>query len=103
MEDKSEKRQNQSSALITYRILAIATILHAAILTMIQLYFPIISGRAWILFVWLWFLWPVILLIHPSRSLRRWLIPVGISILLFIPCWFEIAALTAWRIKGFAP
>ena len=104
MEIENEKQKVQTPAPLTYRIIASATILHALILMLlIRFNLPIISGRTWIVLVWLWLLWPIIILIHPARSLRRWLIPVGVGILLFIPCWFEIAAFTAWRINGFAP
>src|SRR6266480_4177253 len=103
MKEEIEKQEKQTSAPLTYRILAGAAILHALILMlMIRLSLNIISGRTWIVFVWFWFLWPIVLLIHPARSLRRWLLPVGVGILLLIPCWFEIAAFTAWRINGFA-
>ena len=104
MDEETEKQQKQIPLPMTYRILAEAAILHALSLTlMIKLNVNPVSGRTWIVFVWLWLIWPVVLLIHPARTLRRWLLPVGVGILLLFPCWFEIAAFTAWRIKGFAP
>ncbi len=104
MEKEIEKQKMQNLAPMTYRILASVAILHALSLTLMnKLNISPVSGRTWIVLVWLWFFWPIILLIHPARTLRRWLLPVGVGILLFVPCWFEILAFSAWRIKGFAP
>jgi hypothetical protein len=104
MEEEIEKQKMQTPVPLTYCILAGATILHALILTlMIRLNLNIISGRTWIVLVWFWFLWPIVISIHPARSLRRWLFPVVTGILLLVPCWFEILVFTSWRIDGFAP
>jgi hypothetical protein len=62
-----------------------------------------VSGKTWVVFAWFWLVWPLILALHPARSTRRLVIPLGISILLFLPCAPTIAAFTAWSIGGFAP
>jgi hypothetical protein len=42
--------------------------------------------RLWVGFVTLWFIWPVILVIHHGRSLLRFLIPVTLGVLFLVPC-----------------
>ena len=89
MSEVTEKQKLQMPAPLTYRILAGAAILHALILMLtikFNLGMDIISGRTWVVLVWVWFLWPIVILIHPARSLRRWLLPVGVGILLLAPC-----------------
>jgi hypothetical protein len=49
------------------------------------------------------FLWPVLLALHPNRSLVRFAVPVGLGIALLIPCAQAIYAFTAWTIGGFGP
>ena len=106
MSEVTEQQKLHMPAPRTYLILAGAAILHALIL-MLTIKFnlgkEIISCRRWVVLVWFWFLWPIILLIHPARSLRRWLIPVGVGLLLLLTCWAEIYVFTAWSIDGFAP
>jgi hypothetical protein len=97
-----EKYNFERPVPLSYRLLAGATVIHPTILLLI-FFSKITSARIFILLGWVWFLWPIILLIHPARSLRRWFIPVGIGFLLFLPSLFGVFTMTMWKINGFAP
>ncbi|MDQ3313885.1 MAG: hypothetical protein M3505_04535 [Verrucomicrobiota bacterium] len=75
----------------THRIIGGAAILHAAIIggivigMALQGWFP--SSRLWVAFVTLWLVWPIALLVHRGRSIRRLAIPLLISLPLLWPAW----------------
>lgn len=102
MEEENGKQKLCGLVPLSYRLLAGAAILHPVILALI-FFSPnsSISGRTFILLGWPWFVWPIVLLIHPARSLRRWLIPVGIGFLLFLPSLTGIFFITIWKFNGF--
>jgi hypothetical protein len=104
MKQEIEQQKSQGHVPLSYRLFAGGTIIHAAILFLI-IWLPheFSVRKAILLLGWLWLLWPIVLLVHPARSLRRWLIPVGIATLLLIPCWFTIVTITIWSFNGFAP
>jgi hypothetical protein len=62
-----------------------------------------ISGRAWTLVAWVWLLWPMVLIIHPARSLLRVALPSAIGLLILAPCIPVLFAYTAWSFQGVAP
>ncbi len=105
--EQLEEQKAKGSAPLTYRLLAGAMILQATyllVIVWIPSIPPYLASKRIVLTVgWLWFLWPIILLAHPARSLRRWIIPVVIGFLLLLPCLFALFALTVWSINGFAP
>jgi hypothetical protein len=45
-----------------------------------------LNDRFWIALALLWLLWPVALLLHPGRSWLRFVISIGLSLLLLVPC-----------------
>src|SRR5438093_3616412 len=87
-----------SSALRTHRILGAAAICHAAAVATVIIVmffrgrFP--SSPLWVVFVTSWLVWPVVLLLHRGRSLRRVAIPVLISLPLLWPAWrdYQVSA-----------
>jgi hypothetical protein len=82
----------------THRVLGAAAICHAAVVSAVIIVmffhgeFP--SGPLWVAFVTSWLVWPVLLLLHRGRSLRRVTIPVLISLILLWPAWrdYQISA-----------
>ena len=82
----------------THRILGAAALCHAAAVATVIIVmffhgeFP--GGRLWVAFVTSWLVWPVVLLLHRGRSLRRVAIPVLISLPLLWPAWrdYQISA-----------
>lgn len=82
----------------THRILGAAAICHAAVVATVIIVmffhsrFP--SGPLWVAFVTSWLVWPVALVLHRGRSLRRVAIPVLISLPLLWPAWrdYQISA-----------
>jgi hypothetical protein len=88
--------------------LAVAAVLHALLVALLwvgEFYFDIsiVPARAWLVLAWAWLIWPVVLLLHPDRSLSRVLIPCFIGVALLGPCLSTIWSVTAWAIVGFAP
>ena len=88
----------------SYCLLAGTMIIHAAIMSICFMTGLGPKSSIFILLGWLWFIWPIVLLIHPARSLRRWIIPSGIGFLLFMPSLIGIFVMTIWKFgNGFAP
>jgi|SRR5450631_442267 len=88
-----------------YRALATIMIVHALlillfVLSLIYFDFAVIPGRAWLILSWLWFIWPLVLLLHPDRSVLRVLAPCLVSIALLAPCAPLVWALTVLAIGG---
>ena len=91
----------------TYRVLAVVAVFHAALIVLIWLgafYFDlaVVSSRAWMVFSWLWLIWPLVLLLHPDRSPLRILVPCLIGIAMLAPCLSTLWSFTIWAIGGFA-
>jgi hypothetical protein len=85
--------------------LAVAAIAHALLLLGMDNYaeWNFVSTRCWLLLFWLWPLWPLLLVLHPARTLKRVSAPVVIGIALLVPCIPTAFMFTAWTIFGFAP
>ena len=64
---------------------------------------PLIQARHWLILVWLWLLWLPVLALHPGRTLRGVLVPLGIGLLVLAPCVPTLFTFTTWSIRGFAP
>ena len=79
-----------SATVRTHRIIGGLAVVHALIIAGVVigmgLYGLFPAGWLWIAFVTLWLAWPVALLVHRGRSLRRVLIPLSVSVLLI--WWF---------------
>ena len=91
-----------------YHVIAALTIAHALVVSLLWVgvfYFDfiVIAGRAWVILFWLWFIWPAMLLLHPSRSTRRVLWPSLVGIALLAECFPTVWSYTAWSATGFAP
>ena len=91
-----------------YSLLALLAVAHAGAVLTVWLLRPrdgglLISPQVWIGFAWAWLVWPVLLALHPSRSLVGFVLPVALGVALLTPCAQAIFALTAWTIGGFAP
>ena len=91
-----------------FRVLSATVIAHASIVLMLWLgmfYADLrfISGRWWLLFVWLWPLWSLLLMLHPARTVKHVAVPVVIGIALIMPCVPTALAFSVWALKGFAP
>ena len=91
-----------------FRALAAAAIAHALIV--LFLWFGIfyadldlIPGRWWLLLFWSWPVWPLLLVLHPVRTIKRVAVPVAIGIALLVPCFPTAFAFTAWALGAFAP
>ncbi len=98
----------QSAPRANFRYLAAGAVVHAALIAVlwggeVYLDISVIPGRAWLIFSWLWHVWPVVLLLHPERSLLRVLVPSLIGLGLLAPCLTTIWSFTAWAVGGFAP
>jgi hypothetical protein len=82
----------------THRILGAGAVCHAAAIAAVIAVmffhgrFP--SSSLWVAFVTSWLVWPVVLLLHRGRSLRRVVIPLLISLPLLWPAWraYQISA-----------
>ena len=80
----------------THRILGWCCVLHSLLALLLLFSFLFLSldygdskigailYSAWIIFSTLWFVWPVILLVHPARSWRRVLVPIGVGYLFYM-------------------
>gem|GEM_PF-3066390 len=75
----------------TYRLLGWLALAHALVASALVIFFfePIVHGsytaRAWVGLATLWFLWPIVLILHRGRSWRRCFIFVVMGMLLFLP------------------
>jgi hypothetical protein len=82
----------------THRIFGTGAVCHAAaVATVIVVMFfhgRFPSSSLWVAFVTSWLVWPVVLLLHRGRSLRRVVIPLLISLPLLWPAWrdYQISA-----------
>lgn len=92
-----------------HRWLSMASVIHAGIVFGIWLMaenqcvaMPV-PPKFWAVIFWLWFLWPLVLSLHPGRSLSRVFGPTIIGFVFLIPCLTTLVAFTAWGIHGFAP
>jgi hypothetical protein len=90
------------------RLLGLLSIAHAAMVLVDwwgvhYAHFSIFFGRTWLVLAWLWLAWPLILGLHPVRSVSLALVPSAIGGLLLAPCVPTIFALTIWSVRGFAP
>ena len=63
----------------------------------------VVRSSVWVTFAWLWLVWPIVLVVHPGRSVARVALPVGLSVLLLAPCVEMVLMFTSWIFKGFAP
>ena len=93
---------------VGFRVLASITVAHALVVLLLWLgvfYADVqfISGRVWLVLLWLWLVWPLLLAFHPGRSLRGVAVPLLVGIALIAPCVPTAFAFTAWVIGGFAP
>lgn len=77
----------------TYYLLGWGAILHSALLLLratvtLPAVFPwwSVSDEFWIALVVLWFLWPLVMVLHPGRSRLRFAAPIFVSLLLLAPC-----------------
>ncbi len=96
-----------NSAIRIYRVLAFLAVIHSAAVFTVWLFarpdaFPL-PPRVWVIFAWAWLIWPLLLSLHRGRSLRRFAVPVVLSVALLIPCMPMLLVFTAWSIGGFAP
>jgi hypothetical protein len=96
------------TARVPYRLLAAMAMAHAFVALLIWLAVftadtQLIPARVWAAFVWLWLVWPVLLALHPGRTLKRLAIPLLVSLALLAPCIPVALMFTAWAIGGFAP
>jgi hypothetical protein len=93
------------SSVSRQRLIGMLAVVHSIIV--LVLWFVAVriglSGRVWLAIGWLWLIWPVLLAILPGRSLRLFLVPVIISLLVLAACIPALLAMTAWAIGGFAP
>jgi hypothetical protein len=103
---------NTAAALVPsrqrFRALSAGTIVHASIVLLLWLGvfyadLEIISGRWWLLLVWLWLIWPPLLVLHPVQTVKRVAVPVAVGLALMIPCIPTAFSFTAWALGGFAP
>lgn len=77
------------SQIRVYRILGCLAVVHSALLFAILLaIFQLHSSDYWAFWVGLatlFFLWPLVLALHPGRSFPRLVIPIALAALLFVP------------------
>lgn len=88
-----------------YENLRIACMAHAALSLVcgFSIFLGIVTAKLWLLLQWSWFLWPIILSVHPERSVRGVVVPVAVGLVLLVPNVFWLYAFSAWSINGFAP
>jgi hypothetical protein len=96
------------TAWVPYRLLAAMAIAHAFVALLIWLGVcmantQFMPARAWSVLVWLWLVWPLVLALHPARSLKRFAVPLLVGLALLAPCIPVAFMFTAWAIGGFAP
>ena len=93
----------------THRVLASLTVGHSMGVLAIWLLADragrslVVRPSVWVMFAWLWLAWPIVLAVHPGRSMARVVVPVGVSALLLAPCIEMVLMFTSWIFKGFAP
>ena len=90
----------------SFHRLALLAICHASVVLLLWVGvfnadLQLISERSWLILAWLWLAWPLLLALHPARSLRRVSVPLIIGTVLLIPCAPTMFALTVWAIGGF--
>lgn len=91
-----------------YRVVASVAVGHALVVFLLWLgvFFAdvqLISGRVWLILVWLWLVWPILLALYPGRSRRGLAVPLLVGFALIAPCIPTAFVFTAWAIGGFAP
>jgi hypothetical protein len=75
-----------------YRILCILTILHSLLLIAsypLATYHHPLAYRAWVGIATIWFLWILVLCLHPGRSILR----VALTLIVAAPLWIPVYAL----------
>ena len=93
----------------TFRLLVALCIVHALIVlalwaaTFLAGFKPLLPASVWVAFAWLWLAWPAAIMLHPSRSPLRVLLPALVGVVLLAPCAPTIFAFTVWWLIGFAP
>ena len=77
-----------------HRLLGVFAVGHAVLLFFI--FFPAVTDdwpqwmyRVWVGLATLWFLWPIVLALHPAQSARRVLVPLAIAAP-FVFFWFRV-------------
>ena len=70
------------------RLIGMLAVMHSIVVLLLWLVGVRIglSGRVWVAITWLWLVWPVLLAILPGRSLRLFLVPVIISLVVLAVC-----------------
>jgi len=74
----------------TYELLGCSAVLHSAVI--LGLFLGRRSGGPyWVEHLWvgittLWLFWPIILVLHPGRSILRLLLPLVVAGILWVPC-----------------
>jgi len=91
-----------------YKILAGFAIAHAALVLLVWLGvfyadLHVLSAKVWLTLVWLWLLWPLVLALHPGRSLLRFVVPIVLGAVVLAPSIPTAYAFTSWTVFGFAP
>ena len=94
-------------ATMSYRIIAFSCVIHAlAVLAFWTALFVVnldlIPGNVWLALAWLWLIWPIVLALHPGRTLKRIAWPVLVAIGLLVPCVPVVFTFTLWAVQGFA-
>lgn len=86
----SESEASRPSSI--YYVLGTCAVVHSTLLlTRAMEFLPdglpkwCVSDRFWITVALLWFLWPIVLALHPRRSWRRFAVPVVLSLLFLVP------------------
>src|SRR6185436_7886003 len=82
---------SQNGAAILYRVFAVSCVVHALAVSafwaaMFVANLDLLPGKVWLALAWLWLVWPVALMLHPGRSLRRIAWRVFIAVGLLVPC-----------------
>jgi hypothetical protein len=87
MSDMKASRQARA-----YHLLGACAILHSALLLLratetLPEGLPqwSVNDRFWIALALLWFLWPVVMALHPGRSRLRFTVPIFLSLLFLVP------------------
>ena len=91
-----------------FRALAAGAVMHAVVVLVLWLVefvgdIHVIPARWWLTVAWVWLVWPVLLVLHPGRTLKRVAVTLGIGAVLLLPCASTIFTFTVWAIEGFAP
>ena len=62
-----------------------------------------LSLGLWMALACAWLLWPLVLFLHPARTVSRVLVPVILGGVLLLPCALPLYAFLCWSTNGFAP